>query len=196
MPGSKKPNIVPTRIKMSIPQGYMLGRTSPGVGPVELIPIAGGSGQDITNAQKATGQLPSGGGGATTQIAELSFTLVGGGTLATAQFYYAALCPVAANFPTTQLTAVDRAICRVPPTTTAVFYLVTDLVAYAASLYPAGVAATITFTAGVTTGTVVWIVSPTTVLAGQQLYLVCASSFADAVIEGIAITLVGDYTNG
>ncbi len=194
MPGNQKPNIVlRPGFKLSIPQGYILGRTAPGVGPVELIPISGGSGNDLTQQIKNSGQLS---GNASTQIAEMSMTLNGGSTLFNAQFYYVALCPVAASFPSSNGVAVDKSICRVAPLTDAVFYLVTDIAAHENAGYPTAVAATITFTAGSTTGTIVWLINPTTVTAGQQLYIACAPSFTDLVIEGVAITLVGDYVSG
>lgn len=194
MAGSNKiPAIRPARIP-SIPSGYLLGRVSPGVGPPELIPIQMGAAHSIGQNLKNQGLIST-----VVNIVELSFTIIGsaGNGLTPNTYYYMAMPPFGAKFPSTAgSTAVAAAICRIAPISTVTLYLVANKSSYENNGYPTGVLATIVFTSGQTTGTITWTTNPTTITAATELYLYTSPSTTDSTIEGISVVLVGDYASG
>lgn len=154
MAGNQKPGINVTRIKMSLPSMYVLGRTSPGVGPVELIPIYGGSGQDLASMLKSKGTLPPSGGTETESTVGFSFI---DPPLASTS-YYGATSTHDATFPGGTATAV----CRTAP------FASSTIGIYAETLGHVG---DIAWAKGSLSGVVTWDSASFTLPAGKAIYL-------------------------
>lgn len=191
MTSNKVPAINVRGVRQSMPSPYVLGRVAPGLGPVQLLPLTPGGPLSLISALKAQGF-----GSATfTYLAELGIFLAAGGNIAYGQYYYAAIAPCKATFPSTQATAASVAKAGKASVSTVVIYIVNNLTSFATGGYPNGCIASVTFTSSAT-GVISWVGAPVTVNAGDILYAVTAPSFNDSTIEGIEILLVGDYVSG
>lgn len=156
----------------------MLGRTSPGRGPVELIPISGGTGNALGAKLVASGQVQ---GPVSGDITELGFYFQGPPPASTL-FYGAASTGYPASFPSGA--ASCSAKCRVAP-----------FASFTLGLYAEGVGhiADIVWAAGSLTGVITWDNPSYTLPAGTAFYL-STPSVADLRIAQVSVILIGDLT--
>jgi hypothetical protein len=179
----KRPPIIRIRgIRQVVPSGYVLGRVSPEMGDVELIPMSA-----LTAAAAATGVLPS--SAAAPQAPNVG-TLITGPILP-GQYYELAMSPQdGLIFPSS--TEASIAVAEVASVSTVTFYLVTDLASFIATGYPDGVAASIVFSSGNTTGAVTWIAGTYTINRGEIWRVVTSPLSSDASLAGIQMMFTGE----
>lgn len=171
--------IAPVRIRGArtvAPPGYIVGRTGSESGELQLISIA-----DLGANMQKIGAVPK----VQTFHPRLGITAVGPFTAS--QQFLAAAAPVPVTFPS--LSAASFAQCDFAPHGNVTFYLCSNLSAFLASGAPAGVLATITFSAGMTTGTITYIAQ---VLAVNATLTLVMPAVADATFAGVRLTFAGD----
>lgn len=180
----KRPPIIRIRgIRQVVPSGYVLGRVSPEPGDVELIPMSA-----LAAAAAGTGVLPS--GGAAAPQAPNVGTFITGPVLP-GQYYELAMSPQdGLIFPSS--TEASIAVAEVASVSTVTFYLVTDLASFIATGYPDGVAASIVFSSGNTTGAVTWIAGTYTINRGEIWRVVTSPLSSDASLAGIQMMFTGE----
>lgn len=177
----KRPPIIRIRgIRQIVPSGYVLGRVSPEMGDVELIPMSA-----LTAAAAATGVLPPSAPPGVPHVG-----IYTQGPVVPGQYFeFAMAMEDGITFPSATDAAI--AVCEAASASTVVFRVVYDLAAYVASGYPSGVMATVTFSSGNTTGAVTWEAGSFVVDRGDILRLVTHPTSTDSSISGIQVLLTG-----
>ncbi len=169
-------------IRTSLDSGFMLGRISPGTGPVEMISI-----DAMSIQQKKTGLFPSSG----KLTLDIGIFLAGAGTIYNAQYYPMAMAPKALSFPSGNAAMV--ASCQTAPTNSTVKFYVTKSLSGYQTNGPTDVntLCMITFAAAATVG-VFTQMNAITVARGDVLYLVVDGGWTDVTIADIQIVVTGD----
>jgi hypothetical protein len=181
--GNKIPNRVLRGLRStSMPPGYMLGRVSPGEGPVELLPLGTGSAASVS-------QIVGPGGGTEANVMELGFWLAG--IFAPNTAFSGAISAKSIFLPS--IYAASYAYAVTPATYDITLYFVTDLEDYEDNGYPNGVAAEVLFEAGENVGIITWLIEPTTIGPTTIPYAVTPNEI-DPSLAGVHLLFIGDPT--
>lgn len=172
------PNIEIRGIRQIVPSGFVVGRTSPGSGNVELIPISSLGGQLVKSGTVAPSNE--------TIHTYLGFVIKGPVPIG-AQFL-GALSHRDILFPSAAVSSIARS--KTAPYGNLTFWLVSNLASFLATP-PTGAIASVAFTAGNATGVVTWLSSG--IIAGNtSLYVVFPASDFDPTMANIELLFAGD----
>lgn len=177
------PNIAVRGIRQVLPTGYVIGRTSPGSGDAELIPLS-----SLGQALVATGTTSGGGGSAPASIRQAYLGFVLEGPFALDKQFIGAVSHAAITFPSATIASSAQAL--VAPTGNFTIYLVDDLAAFISSGAPAGCLANIDFTTASTAGTVTWYGSGT--FASGTVPYICFPHDFDVTLAQVVLLFAGD----
>lgn len=181
---TKVPPITVRGIHGSIPSGYIVGRTDPGTGKPQLIPM-----KTLGHALTQAGAV-SGFGGIGTP-GNPAYEFLGAkmdGPFAAVQTFELSMCPHKVLFPSASGSSRSRAECKGAPTSNAHFVLTNNLGDYLA--HGTSVICTVAFAAGATTGTFTW-GSPVTLNIGDITFIVFQNS-VDPSWSDVQVLFCGD----
>lgn len=177
------PPVIKARgVRLSMPQGYVLGRVSGGSGEAELIPLVW-----FSLKQVATGVVAAAGSGGGDYV-DLGAFLSGFGALYAGQYYPLAMASRTLSFPSGSGSSVAK--CLVAPTSaSALLYVTKDLADFTAN-GAAGLSTmySISFALGATTG-VVTSLHTVAVARGDIIYVICDFAWNELAIADIQILL-------
>lgn len=183
-------------VRESLQQGQILMRVSPGIGPVQAVPMSAA----LTYILQGPGGVDGGGKHqfeATLDMRKhvwVGWFILGPGITPNAAFP-GPMVPAPLIYPS-KTTPLDYAYCETPPLIDTTFYLVFDLAAYRLQTsFPFGIFGQVLFYAGQNVGLVNWSgfgSGGETIIRPKHFYLVSDANATDTKIAGINITTIGD----
>lgn len=183
------PGIKLQGIRAPIPPGYILGRTSPGTGVVELIKIA-----DLGKALVVAGQgstLGVAGRAAIPVVPSKSYVEYLGfqapGPFTATQQFTLAMAPRAVQFPSISTVDLSSATCTSAPAADTSLVLTDNLANYLS--HGTNIVCTVSFAARAKVGTLAWGTPPLEPI-GTILYIVMLT--ADVSFAGVQCLFAGD----